>query len=51
MVNTGTHKDEDSIGGFLLPDVSHLFVFCLCHLRIQGEQGPRAVAKIGFPLR
>jgi hypothetical protein len=45
-----THENEDSIGIFL-PAVGHLIVFFLCSLRIQGEEGPRAVAKVGFPLR
>jgi hypothetical protein len=50
MVNMMTHKDEDPIGGLMFPVFGHLVVFVLCDIRIQVEEGLRAIARAQFLL-
>ena len=48
--DTGTHENEDGIC-ILLPAFDHLVVFILCNVGVYGEELPRAVTKVGFPLQ
>ena len=47
---TKTHENEDAIGIFL-PTLDHLVVLFLCGFGVYGEEGPRAVTKVGFSLQ
>jgi hypothetical protein len=49
-VDTGTHENEDAIS-ILLPAFDHLVVFILCNVGVYGEEFPRAVTEVGFPLQ
>jgi hypothetical protein len=48
--DTRTHENEDGIS-ILLPAFDHLVVFILCNVGVYGEELPRAVTKVGFPLQ
>jgi hypothetical protein len=48
--STRTHEKEDPISVFL-PAFDHLVVFFLCSLGIYGEEWPRAVTEVRFPLQ
>jgi hypothetical protein len=48
--DTRTHENEDRISIFL-PALDHLVVLFLCGFGVYGEERPRAVTEIGFPLQ